>query len=117
MEGEVKQARQLVHKTLVILDELKIYRDPRFKTLISVYEIVGKHPMYGKNTYWFFIFCEDCDKDFDDYRYTIKTIKSKNKWLRQCNELLITKFQLPNGFSKLFGSNGLNRQRAITTDS
>lgn len=112
----ISKPRTLIHKTLILLDELKIYKDARFKTLISVYEIIGEHPLYGKNTYWFFLFCDKCDPSFDDYQYMLTTIKTKNRWLKNCTHLSITKLQLPNGFQQLFGANGLDRKRAVKAE-
>ena len=115
-KANIGPSRQLIHKTLLVLDDLKVYKDPRFKTLIAMYEIVGEHPLYGKNTYWFFIFCENCEKDFNEYSYMLTTIKAKSKWLKKCTKLSITKFQLPNGFHRFFRGNGLDRERAIKAD-
>ena len=112
----INKPRTLIHKTLILLDELKVYKDSRFKTLISIYEIIGLHPLYGKKNYFFFTFCEGCDKDFDNYKYMITTIKTKNNWLKNSTILSVTQLQLPNGFQQFFGGNGLDRKRAVKAE-
>lgn len=104
--------RQLIHKTLIVLDEFKIYRDERFRNLIGVYELIGTHPLYGKNIYWFFTFCDRWPDDFDEYKFVIENSRS-NRWIKKCTSLSITKLQLPHEFYRFFRGNGLDRERAI----